>query len=156
MVISDASPRVAGVYSGTRYVLQITLSVLQTNKSGPSIQMWRSDITASWPSALRTACLTQSCVCGCVFVSNSDKRFNLSLMKGDIPVTRHAPCYNLEGVSSLRLGLLYYFSFIPIQPRLQLPPSPTNTHTHTHTQAQQIQEICCAFVVSRNRCLVMN
>jgi len=64
-----AAYSVAVWYSGTLDVLQLTVSIFQTNKSRPSIRMWRSHVTVPSRSALRKSGVSQSCVCGCILCS---------------------------------------------------------------------------------------
>jgi hypothetical protein len=75
--------------------------------------------------------VTHFCFCGCLFVSNIKTGFSFPLLTSDIHFTKHVPSYSLVGVSSLRLGILDYFSFIPIHPY-----KPTTTQK-THKQFQE-------------------
>ena len=125
MIISVVTPSVGIWYIGLLYVLQLTVSVFQSNINVSSTPLWRSHMTASSRSTLRTSGVSHPFVCRCLFVSNSNTSFNISfrlLMFTDTPL---GPSYSLEGDSSM-LEILIYFWLIPIQ--LCPPPAPKYTN----------------------------
>jgi hypothetical protein len=83
MEISVVTQNVAVWYSGPLYVLQLTVSVLQTNSSVSSISLWRRQVTASSRFALRMSCNFQSCYCS-FFPSDFGASLKFSLLTGYI------------------------------------------------------------------------
>jgi hypothetical protein len=76
------------------------ISVSQTNSSGPSVPLWRSNLTASSRSALMSSGVGHVCVCGCLFVFKTDCCFCISICTSDID------CHIVRNV--LRFGREYF------------------------------------------------
>jgi hypothetical protein len=140
MAISVDTPDVEVWYSGPLDGLQLTVSVCQTNRTGPSKQMWCGHMSVSSRPAMRTTGVPQSNFCCCILCSVVRKGWAFYFCQLIFTFTRNVPSHKVDVGSSLRLeiGIIFLLFLITHPKNHTNPPPPPKL-------AQQIQEKYCPF-----------